>query len=205
MYSFLIDKIKLKFLNRRWKRINCNNSTFLQKRCNIDIISVGIGTYGPLCVESWSANNEGLIIGNYCSISVGVKFLLGGNHNYNTISSYPFKVMMFKTESEEAFSKGKIIIEDDVWIGMDVTILSGVRVGKGSVIGTGSVVAKDIEPYSIVVGNPAKIIKKRFNDEVIDYLLQQDFSLIDFDQIAIEHLYSSINNVEDASSVLYGK
>lgn len=205
MINRLMDKVKLKFLNKKWRNTNKHNRTFLVKRCNIDIITVGKETYGPIQIESWGAANEGLIIGNYCSISIGTKFLLGGNHQYNSISSFPFKVMMFRTQEEEAFSKGVIIIEDDVWIGMDVKILSGVRIGKGAVIGTGAVVAKDIPPYSIVVGNPARVVKKRFQDDVINYLLQQDFSKIDFKHLSVDNLYSSIQSVEDVSRVLNEK
>lgn len=196
MFQQLKNQIKLKFLNKKWRHINSHNQTFLMKRCNVDIISVGKETYGPIYVESWGAENEGLIIGSYCSISIGVKFILGGNHFYNTITTYPFKVKLGVTK-EEAFSKGKIVIEDDVWIGMDATILSGVRIGKGSVVGTGSVVAKDVPPYSIVVGNPAKVIKKRFNDEIINCLLNLDLSKIDFQNILIDKLYTQIEAVED--------
>ena len=74
--------------------------------------------------------------------------------------------MYFNETTPEALSKGKIIVEDDVWIGMNALILSGVKIGKGAIIGAGSVISKDIPPYAIAVGNPCKVIKYRFSEEI---------------------------------------
>lgn len=127
---------------------------------------MGEMSYGALNVFSWGCPTEQLTIGNYVSIAPGVKFILGGEHRYNTFSTYPFKVMLMGEKREDC-SKGPIIVDDDVWIGMDAMILSGVRIGRGAIVGARAIVAKDIPPYAIVVGNPAKIVKYRFSKEII--------------------------------------
>lgn len=103
-------------------------------------------------------NDGRLKIGNFCFIADKVVFLLGGEHNYNRISSFPFKKYYFN--EVDATNNGDIIIEDDVWIGYDSLILSGVKIGKGSIIGARSIVTKDVPPYSVYIGN--KVIKKDF-------------------------------------------
>lgn len=109
-------------------------------------------------------------IGSFCSIASGT-VIQEYYHKYDRITSYYVNKNIFggKTE-DDIFSKGDIVIEDDVWIGSNVVILSGVTVGRGSIIGAGSVVTKDIPRYSIVAGNPSKVLKSRFKDSTIDYL-----------------------------------
>jgi len=127
--------------------------------------------------------------------SEDVLFLLGGNHNIETFSTYPFKVMILG-EKKEAWSKGPIIVEDDVWIGTRAMILSGVRIGQGAIIAAGAVVTKDVPPYSIVGGNPAKIIKYRFYKNLIDLIKTKDIKLILKEENIIkniEDLYSPLN------------
>ena len=114
-----------------------------------------------------------MVIGSYCSIAEGVKFLLGGEHQINSISTYPFKVKVFGYKLE-AGTKGSIIIKDDVWIGANAIICSGVTIGQGAIIAAGSVVTKDVEPYAIVGGNPAKVIKYRFDEEIRKKMLGID-------------------------------
>lgn len=100
---------------------------------------------------------------------------------------------MFK--ESEAITKGPIIVEDDVWIGNNAIILSGITIGKGAIVAAGSVVTKNVEPYSIVGGNPAQLIKYRFSEEVIRQLLNVDLSKIDM-QFILENeelLYKTIN------------
>lgn len=187
-------RIRLIMFKKSWRKANPTNFTtpanLFPPRC----VSVGKYTYGPLEVHSWGEENEKLVIGNYVSIASGVKFLLGGNHLIDTFSTYPFRVMVMG-EKREAWSKGAIIIEDDVWIGMDAMILSGVKVGQGAVIAARSVVTKDIPPYAVVVGNPARIIKYRFNEELIEKMANVDFKKIDktFIQNNIEDLYRKLD------------
>lgn len=170
--------LKLIIFKRKFRKFNKHNDITPVNIFNLNNITIGKLSYGPIEVKSWGANNEGLSIGNYVSIASGVKFILGGNHYYNTFSTYPFKVK-FMGQRIEAYTNGPIVVEDDVWIGTDVTIMSGVKIGKGSVIAAGSIVTKDVENYSIVGGIPAKLIKRRFSKEIIDKLNNIEFNDID--------------------------
>ncbi|AKK74754.1 hypothetical protein OK18_02625 [Chryseobacterium gallinarum] len=153
-----------------WRFNNKHNSTTLSHKVkNSDIIKVGNESYGEIITESYENSHEGLQIGNYVSIASNVIFVLGGNHQLSTFTSYPLKSMFIKNSPEDdAQSKGTIIVEDEVWIGSNVIILSGVTLGKGSIIAAGSVVTKSVEPFSIVGGNPAKIIKFRLSENLIE-------------------------------------
>ena len=162
----------------------------------MELVKVGKYTYGVLNVKSWGTKGEGLKIGNYVSIGPNVTFALGGNHYTNTITTFPFKVKYFGEREPEALTKGKIIVEDDVWIGMDVLILSGVKIGKGAIIGAGAVVAKDIPAYAIAVGNPCKVVKYRFSQEIIKKI--EKFKFLEYNFSNKELLYQEINekNIE---------
>lgn len=116
-----------------------------------------------------------LIIGKFCQIAAGVEFMMNGaNHQMNAVSTFPFYVMDGWEAKPPAFSdlpiKGDTVVGNDVWIGQNATILPGVHIGDGAVIGCNSVVASDVPAYTIVAGNPARPIRKRFDDELIDLL-----------------------------------
>ena len=118
-----------------------------------------------------------LIIGKFCQIAAGVEFVMNGaNHQMSGVSTYPFYI--FGTwqqdvpQQKDMPLKGDTVIGNDVWIGQNSTILPGVHIGDGAIIGLNSVVAKDVPPYTIFAGNPAKFIRKRFDDELIDLLLK---------------------------------
>ncbi|MEN9406203.1 MAG: hypothetical protein RLZ12_487 [Bacillota bacterium] len=116
-----------------------------------------------------------LIIGKFCQIATGVRFIMNGaNHALDGISTYPFKVFggEWKKASLNVTSKGDTVIGNDVWIGNQVTFMQGIKVGDGAIIGTNALVTKDVEPYTIVGGNPAKPIRKRFDEEAIAFLVQ---------------------------------
>ncbi len=117
-----------------------------------------------------------LIIGKFCAIASDVKFTMnGGNHPLNYFTTYPFSIFGHdweNTMSVEATSKGDTIIGNDVWLGYNSLIMPGIKIGNGAIIATNSVVTRDIEPYTIVGGNPAQLIRKRFTDEVINLLLE---------------------------------
>lgn len=124
-------------------------------------------------------NHDKLIIGKFCSIACGAKFLFNSaNHTMASLSTYPFPLFFDEWELEkknvtEAWdNKGDIIVGNDVWIGYEVVILAGVTIGDGAIIGTRAVVTKDVPPYTIVGGLPAKPIRKRFDDETIARLLK---------------------------------
>lgn len=122
-------------------------------------------------------NNDKLIIGKFCSIACGAKFLFtSANHAMNSLSTYPFPIFFEEWDLDKANvtdawdNKGDIIIGNDVWIGYEAVILSGVTIGNGAIIGARAVVTKDVPPYTVVGGLPAKPIKKRFSNDVISKL-----------------------------------
>lgn len=160
-----VEIIKLKFFRKRYRLQNLHNSTEILNFCNLNHVIVGKKTYGTIDVIDSSVCGNKLYIGSYCSIAPNVCFLLGGEHQIKSISTFPFKVKIFGCE-KEANSKGDIIVKDDVWIGTNAIICSGVTIGQGAIIAAGSIVTKDVEPYAIVGGNPAKIIKWRFDENL---------------------------------------
>ncbi|MDR2088717.1 MAG: CatB-related O-acetyltransferase [Clostridiales Family XIII bacterium] len=118
-----------------------------------------------------------LIIGKFCQIAKGVEFMMNGaNHQMNAVSTFPFYIFEGFIEPIPSLSKmpfkGDTVIENDVWIGQYSTILPGVRIGSGAIIGADSTVGSDVEPYSVVAGNPARLLRKRFDDELISLLLE---------------------------------
>ena len=165
--KYLINKI-------RWKRKNKHNDTFVYA----------------------AGRDSTLTIGSYCSIAPKVSFVFNNEHNTNTFSTFPFKVMALNHDGPEAFSKGGIKVGDDVWIGFGATILDGVKIGNGAVIGAGAVVAKDIPPYAIAVGVPATVIRYRFDLELREKLLGVNHSDIDRRFIAenIDRLYEPLDD-----------
>ena len=134
---------------------------------------MGRGSYGgSLQVHTYGSSSV-LKIGHYCSIAADVEILLGGEHKFEFVSSYPFNVFNTKySDLETTRSKGDVIIGSDVWIGRGAMILSGVNVGHGAVIAANAVIAKDVPPYAIVAGNPAKVLKYRFGESQVASLLE---------------------------------
>lgn len=132
---------------------------------------IGEWTYGsPKILFRGDAN---LIIGKFCSITEDTTIFLGGEHRIDWVTTYPFNILWKEAGSfyGHPHTKGDVIIGNDVWIGKSATILSGVIIGDGAVIGANSVVAKDVKPYEVVAGNPARHIKFRFNEKIINDLL----------------------------------
>lgn len=190
------DKINLYFFRKKWRKKNNENSTIALNIFSIDSVYVGKYTYGGIRVINYN-KNEKLIIGKFCSIAQNVVFILNADHRIDTISSFPFRVKVLG-ERMEGTSKGNIIIDDDVWIGYGATIMSGVHIGQGAVVAAGAVVTKDIPAYAIVGGVPAKIIKFRFDKNVIDKLLLISYSELT-DEIIEEHideLYKPLESCE---------
>lgn len=134
-----------------------------------------VGSFEKNVLYHFDFMGDKLIIGNFCQIATGVRFIMNGsNHAMNGFSTYPFKVMggAWQNTPMDVVSKGDTIIGNDVWIGNSVTIMQGIKIGDGAIIGTNSLVTKNVEPYTIVGGNPAKEIRKRFDAETIERLLQ---------------------------------
>jgi acetyltransferase-like isoleucine patch superfamily enzyme len=128
--KILPQRIKYLFFIFKWRKLNKHNNVTPLNILDINKVKVDVGSYGPIIVKSWGAKNENLTIGKFCSISEGVKFILGGNHYIKQLSNFSFE-HYFENNLLPAESKGPIIVEDGVWIGTDALILSGVTLGKG--------------------------------------------------------------------------
>ena len=170
---FLTTYLKLYIFRKKYRKLNRHNETAIKTFCDLSKVIVGKKTYGMINVTDFSPADTKLRIGSYCSIAPNVRFLLGGEHQLYSISTYPFKVKSFG-EAREANSKGDIVVKDDVWIGDGAIICSAVTIGQGAVIAAGSVVTKNVEPYSIVGGNPAHFIKWRFGEQCRKHLCEID-------------------------------
>jgi acetyltransferase-like isoleucine patch superfamily enzyme len=132
---------------------------------------IGRGTYGRPRIFSYP-NDATLRIGAFCSIAADVGIFLGGNHHPEWVTTFPFGAMWPEHyHPQQPSSRGDVVIGNDVWIGREAVIMSGVTVGDGAVIGAGAVVGRDVPPYTIVVGNPARALRQRFAPEVVERLL----------------------------------
>lgn len=175
--------------NKIYPRSNDNRTVYLKSVVKRPTIEIGDYTIyndfvnDPRDFEKnnvlyhYPINNDRLIIGKFCSIACGAKFIFNcANHTLKSLSTYTFPLFFEEWDlpkSKVAASwdnKGDIVIGNDVWIGYDAVIMAGVRIGDGAIIGTRAVVTKDVEPYSIVGGVPAKEIRKRFSPDVIEKL-----------------------------------
>lgn len=190
---------------------NYNRLCFLKNAIKNPNIIVGDYTYYDdfESVDNFEKNvkyhfdfvGDKLIIGKFCMIASGVCFIMNGaNHLTNSISTYPFAI--FGNDWKDAMngkaypSKGDTIIGNDVWIGHNATIMPGITIGDGAIIATNATVTKNVAPYSIVGGNPAALIRKRFSDEQIAQLLAIKWWNWDIEKITknVQHLTS--NNFE---------
>jgi acetyltransferase-like isoleucine patch superfamily enzyme len=143
-------------------------------------VEMGDHSYGIPRVLAWDApdgtrRSGRVIIGRYCSIAGDVTFLTGGNHRTDFVSAYPFRIrwrMPGRSEDGNPYSKGDIRVGHDVWIAEGANILSGVSIGHGAVVAAFSVVTKDVPPYAIVAGVPARVIRRRFTPEQVEALLR---------------------------------
>lgn len=172
-------RLRLVAARVRWRRDNlCNQTTLGRYPIGTSRISIGKYTYGVINVFTQDSNPQ-LKVGDFCSISEGVTFITCNDHSIDHLSTYPFKVKALHQGEPEAITKGGIVLGDDVWVGYGATILDGVTIGNGAVVGAGAVVTKDVDPYTIVGGVPAKLLRKRFDDKTISALLRFDWSHVD--------------------------
>lgn len=199
---FIVRKILKKYLKKDamdiWRSKNQHNEVYIMNAADFfndfSKVTAGDMSYGNININISLESDAELHIGNYCSIAPGCRFLLSGEHNLNTITTYPFKTKKFGAIGE-AKDKGDIVISDDVWIGAESIIGAGVKIGQGAVIGAGSVVTKDVPPYAVACGVPAKIIKYRFSEELIQKLLNTDIKQLfdSFTKEDINDIYSPLN------------
>lgn len=159
---------------------------FLKKFVKAANIFVGDYTYfddrrhGPDKFEEYNVlynydfSKVKLVIGKFCAIAAETRFIMTGDHKLDAVSTYPFPIFGHGWESafniHELPVKGDIIVGNDVWFGYDSLVKNGVTIGNGAIIATRAVVVKDVPAYSIVAGNPAKVVKMRFDDQTIDRL-----------------------------------
>ena len=151
----------------------------------------------------WSKDK--LIIGKFCQIASGVEFMMNdANHQMNAVSTFPFYTLegweMDAPDSTDMPFKGDTVIGNDVWIWQNAVILPGVHIGDGAIIGANSVVGSDVDPYTIVVGNPAKPLRKRFDTELIELLLRfkwWDKSIDEINKLIPFLTYSELDKVKD--------
>lgn len=137
-----------------------------------DRFQVGDHTYGNPKVVS-RGEGTSLRIGKYCSIATGVTIFLGSEHRVDWVSTYPFPFLWEEARTIQGHpaTRGDVVIGSDVWIGHGATLLSGVNIGDGAAIGACSLVARDVPPYAIVAGNPAQVVRYRFQEETVRALL----------------------------------
>ena len=154
------------FGRRKWRK---GAKTLRERHPEWD---AGRHSYGDPEVHDWGEGAR-LRIGAFCSFAHGVQVFLGGEHRVDWVTTYPFNRMWPAAAQVEGHpaTKGDVVIGNDVWVGAEAVILSGVRIGDGAVIGARAVVAKDVAPYAVVVGNPARQVKLRFSPETVRRLL----------------------------------
>ena len=133
----------------------------LKKQHESPQVTIGEFSYGLFRIHAWDNHDVHLTIGKFCSINDDVQFVLGGEHHADWFTTYPFseELQSFSYLEPNVKIKGDIVVGNDVWIGNGAKILSGVTIGDGAVIGANALVTKDVEPYTIVAGNPARKVK----------------------------------------------
>jgi acetyltransferase-like isoleucine patch superfamily enzyme/glycosyltransferase involved in cell wall biosynthesis len=197
----LLGQTGIAELNRIWREINPQTETHLARIFDLSVIRVGRYTYGPLDVRYFHAPEEHLEIGDFVSIAEEVKFILGGDHPGDMVSTFPLLVKIFGA-THEATTKGPIVIQDDVWIGTGATILSGVTVGKGAIVAAEAVVTKSVPPYAVVGGSPARVLKYRFSEPVIKKLMSFNYKRFDPSKLTTPDLVRTKLTEENIDALL---
>ncbi|MBU3169937.1 CatB-related O-acetyltransferase [Clostridium estertheticum] len=201
--------------NKIYPRSNDNQTIYLKNVITRDNIKVGDYTiYNDLnndprdfeennVLYQYAVNNDKLIIGKFCSIACKAKFLMtSGNHTMKSLSNYTFPIFYEEWDlpvshiTDAWDNKGDIEIGNDVWIGYDAIIMSGVKIGDGAIIATRALVTKDVPPYTIVGGVPAKVIKKRYDDETISKLLKIKWWNWTYEKIQANIKYIQSGNID---------
>ena len=193
------------FKKKKKRHSNYFLTDSLKDEINKNLAIVGKWSYStsPLKIYRW--NDSKIYIGNFCSIGPEVKIIIGGRHRIDWVSTaqinagtFNFNDTFFKAQKIKDFKNSieDLHIENDVWIGAFSIIYSGVKLGNGSVVAAGSVVTKDVDPYTVVGGNPAKFIKKRFTTKQINFLNSSKWWELDDKKIDTLSKYLLNENVE---------
>ena len=135
---------------------------------------MGEYSYGCPVIDAWTPSDR-YAIGKFCSIAPDVRIITGGEHRLDWVSAFPFRIrfgLPGAGQDGHPWSRGPVVIENDVWIGQGARILSGVRIGNGAVVGAYAVVTKDVPDYGVVAGNPAQLVRYRFDEATIQALIQ---------------------------------
>lgn len=195
VFGDILRLLKSGMRKNKWHKLHPDSDTVPMNDFNFSKVQIGNGSYGELNIIDFGGENH-LMIKNYVSIAQNVTFILNAEHYVDRISTYPFKVKILQITSLESFGKGDIIVDDDVWIGYGAIIMSGVHIGQGAVVAAGAVVTKDVPPYAIVGGVPAKVIKYRFEPEMIEELLKIDYGKLSKEDIEkhIDDLYTVLKD-----------
>lgn len=139
------------------------------ERC---IVEMGRCASGKPHVLAYPNETSRLIVGSFSSLAGTAIFLLGGDHHAEWVSTCPFAELLELPGAWQPTSRGDIVLGSDVWVGTRATVLSGVSIGHGAVVGAGAVVTRDVRPYAVVGGVPAREVRRRFSDEIVDALLR---------------------------------
>lgn len=185
IFKYIPKKYKLYKQEQAYKQLFEERGSLTKYHLKDSRIKVGNMTYGVPQITEYSGDWK-LEIGNYCCISNDVEFIFGGQHNYQHVSQYAFIPQvqkLFPTFTYRDRPCKSLLIGNDVWIGKNVTVLGGVEIGDGAVIGANSVVRRDVPPYAIVIGNPAQIVKFRFKTDQIEALERIRWWNWDFERI----------------------
>ncbi|WP_022756274.1 CatB-related O-acetyltransferase [Butyrivibrio fibrisolvens] len=196
------DELVIAYDEWDWRKRNKHNNTHVMNSFPRDLVEVGNHTYGYLCVLTANPISK-LHIGHFCSIGQNVTFIVSSVHPIDYISTFPFKVYI-NHESSEEIPVSDMHIDDDVWIGANATIMPGVHIGQGAVIGAGAVVTKDVPPYAIVYGVPAEVHRYRFSEEIIEELLKIDYAKLTKNQIILheKELYRKLETIDQIEWLL---
>lgn len=186
----------MKFLNSFFCKIlvhlSNKKNVYLFEQSKKHVLRWGVKTYGYPIISCFDGVSN-LSVGSYTSIASNVSILLGANHKMGLVTTFPRSRINTKISQEKTNERGDVVIGNDVWIGYGATILGPVTIGDGAIIGAGALVVHDVDPYAIVGGVPAKVIRKRFSDEDIHSLLEIAWWNASEKEVATmeEDLYSS--------------
>jgi acetyltransferase-like isoleucine patch superfamily enzyme len=192
---------------RNWRNPHNRTALHLASLVRRYGFEIGAHSYGRPKVR-FPDSGCSLTIGRFCSIADKVEILLGGNHRTDWVSTYPFGAFpeIWPGAGQDFHaSRGAVVIGSDVWLGSGAMILSGVTIGHGAVVAAQAVVTRDVPPYAIVGGNPAKIIRKRFDDERIAALLETAWWDLPEDRVARLVPLLQSGRIEDAVAAMRGE